>query len=225
MAPQIGLIFATRNAVQPALDAFARYAPEAGTLLFVDEGLLPAVQREGGVTPALLRRFASLVARAEESGVDGILFSCSVFSPSLSILEPFFKAPVMSVDAAMLQEAARAGGRVGVIATVPKAEELTVAQLRQQAAALGTSLQIRSVAVPEAFAALEIDPARHDALIYEQAEILAKDCDRLVLAQISMARAAPALAHLGLPVLTSLESSVRSIMEKIAGHGLPESAL
>ena len=214
-SPLIGLIFATRAAIEPTLEGFARYAPEAELQIFMDEGLLPAVQQAGGVTPPILRRFAALLASAEESGVDGILFSCSVFSPSLSALEPFYSVPLMSVDAAMLREAAATDGRVGVIATVPKAEELTVAQLKEQAEALGTRLTVRSAAVPEAFACLGSDPARHDALILEQAKKLAPDCDRLVLAQISMARAVPLLAPLGLPVLTSLESSVRSIMRKL----------
>ncbi len=142
MKKTIGLVFATKNAIQPALDAFTCYAPDVALQLFVDEGLLPAVQRAGGVNAPILRRFAALVARAEESGVDGILFSCSVFSPSLEALKPFFSVPLMSVDSAMIEEAAAKGGRIGVIATVEQAEKLTVEQIHEQARAQGTQVRI-----------------------------------------------------------------------------------
>lgn len=215
MPTKIGLIFATRNAIEPALDAFARFAPGTETQIFVDEGLLPAVKAGGGVTAPVLRRFASLLERAEESGVDGILFSCSVFSPSLAVLEPLFAVPLMSVDSAMIEEAAARGGSVGVIATVEQAEKLTVEQLAAAAARLGTRVEIHSSAVPEAFAALATEPERHDAVILEAARALAPKCDTIMLAQISMARAAPLVASLGRPVLTSMESSVNAMMAKI----------
>ncbi len=215
MRKKIALIVATRSALQPALDAFARYAPDAAVQVFADEGLLPAVQKAGGVTPHLLRRFFSLLALAEKSGVDGILFSCSVFSPSLERLEPFFSVPLMSADSAMIAEAAARGGSVGVIATVEQAEKLTVEQLHEQARLRGKALTVRSLAVPEAFSLLPSDPQEHDALIFKAAEKLVSSCDRIVLAQISMARAAEKVAALGKPVLTSLESSVNAIMRKV----------
>lgn len=211
----IGLVFATRNAIQPALEAFAQYAPEASTQLFVDEGLLPAVTKAKGVTAPIMRRFASLVARAEESDVDGILFSCSVFSPCLSMLKPLYTVPLMSVDSAMLEEAAAMGGRIGVVATVEQAETLTVEQLKEQARIQGTKVLVSSTAVPEAFACLAVKPEEHDALILAAAEKLLPQCDAFVLAQISMARAAKTVATLGKPVFTSLESSVRAMMREI----------
>ena len=217
MPTKIGLIFATRNAIQPALDAFAQFAPDVETQLFVDEGLLPAVKQSGGVTAPILRRFASLLARAEESGVDGILFSCSVFSPSLAVLEPLYAVPLMSVDSAMIEEAAAKGGSIGVIATLEQARQLTVDQLAEQASRMGTDLAIHSAAVPDAFACLPADPAKHDAIVLAAAEKMAPQCDSFMLAQISMARAAPLVAKLGKPVLTSMESSVNAIMSKLQG--------
>lgn len=71
------------------------------------------------------------------------------------------------------------------------------------------------VAVPEAFAQLANDPEGHDKAIVDAAAKLASQCDTLLLAQISMARAAPKVAAFGKPVLTSLESSVNAIMREI----------
>lgn len=218
MSKKIGVVFATRNAIQPTLEAFAQYAPGTGVQIFVDEGLLPAVQEANGVTAPLLRRFASLIARAEESKVDGILFSCSVFSPTLDVLKPLFSVPLMSVDLPMLEEAVSSNGAVGVIATVAQAEKLTVEQLQEQAAKRGACVTVHSTAVPDAFAALSSAPEKHDSLIFEAAQKLAEKCDRFVLAQISMARASAKVATLGKPVLTSTESSVKAIMAAVADN-------
>jgi hypothetical protein len=215
MNKNIGLIFATRNAIHPVLEAFSKYAPGTDVQIFVDEGLLSAVQEAKGVTAPILRRFASLLARAEESKVDGILFSCSVFSPSLETLKPLFVVPLMSVDSAMIAEAASRDGSVGIIATVEQAEKLSTAQLKEEALRQGTTVSIFSRAVPEAFTALPSDPDKHDKLIFEAAKQLSPNCDRFVLAQISMARAADMVESLKKPVLTSLESSINGIMRAV----------
>ncbi len=216
MRKKIGVIFATRNAIQPVLDGFAHHAPGALTELFMDEGLLTAARAEGRVTPAHLRRFASLVARAEESGVDGILFSCTFFSPYRAALEPFFSVPLMGVDEAMLEEAAATDGTVGVIAGVEETEKLSVAQLRAQAEKRGTAITVLSATAVGAFEILPSDPEKHDALVLEAARAMAARVDRIVLAQMSMSRVAPRVASLGKPVLTSMESAVKAIMRAVA---------
>ena len=215
----IGVVVATKNAIQPALDAFTRYAPEVKVMLYVDEGLLAAVEDAGRVTQPILRRFASLVARAEESGVDGILFSCTVFSPHFAELEPFYSVPIVSVDGAMISEAAAKDGSIGLLATTGPTEKMVVSQLHQQAQRAGTTITVRSCFVKGAFDILLSDPERHDEMIFNAAKELG-ECDRYLLAQMSMARAAEKVAALGKPVLTSPESSVKAIMAKVEKHKL-----
>ncbi|WP_400164565.1 hypothetical protein ACAF76_019785 [Brevibacillus sp. TJ4] len=69
----------------------------------------------------------------------------------------------------------------------------------------------------EAFHALQNgDTDKHNQLIKERAQKLAGNhVDVLVLAQISMARARFAVEELGIPVLTSPQTSTGSIMDQI----------
>ena len=71
--------------------------------------------------------------------------------------------------------------------------------------------------VPEAFAALKSgDGARHDTLVREQITALLPACDAVVLAQISMARALEGAPVFSKPVLTSPETSIRSVLARLA---------
>jgi hypothetical protein len=62
------------------------------------------------------------------------------------------------------------------------------------------------------------DTQRHDGLIAAQADLLRqRGCTRIALAQFSMARARAACeAASGLPVLTTVDSAVRALHERLA---------
>lgn len=215
MEKRVGVIHATLNAVQPMLDAFHRYEPSVTVLNFLDEGLLLAVNEQGGVTPEILRRFTSLIEKAVESKIDGILLSCTVFSPHVPLIKHFFPVPIVSVDGAMLEQAVNAGSRIGVIATVAAAGPTTARQIEEIAAQKGKNVQVDVAICTEAFAKLQVDPSTHDRLIRETAIALADKVDAIVLAQISMARAAVRMEEIKVPVLTSPKSSIMAIMQAL----------
>ncbi|MDR3561589.1 MAG: aspartate/glutamate racemase family protein [Negativicutes bacterium] len=216
MSKQIGLIHATLNAVQPMVAAFGQYEPGVTLLHFLDEGLLMAVNEQGGVTPPTLRRLLSLLSRAEESGVDGILLTCSAFSPNVPSIGPLFSIPVVSVDRAMLEQAVTMGSRIGVIATVATAGPATARQLEEIAAARGKQVAVETVVSTDAFSQLQAgNVIDHDVLLQEAAEGLLGKVDVIVLAQISMARAASRLDRIDIPVLTSPRSSIEAIMGRL----------
>lgn len=216
MGKRIGLIHATLNAVQPMIDAFQRYEPTVTVLNFLDEGLLLAVNEQGGVNPKILRRFIRLIEKAEEAKVDGILLSCTVFSPHVPLIRQFFSIPIVSVDGAMLDQAVNMGGRVGVIATVATAGPTTAKQIEEIAKQQGKNIQVDVTVCTEAFAKLQVDPLAHDQLIREIALNLANKADVIVLAQISMARAAACMEDIKVPVLTSPQSSIQAIMQQLS---------
>lgn len=216
MGKRVALIHATLNSVQPMIDAFRRYEPSATVINFLDEGLLAAVNEQGGVTPGVLRQFVNLLERAVESGAEGILLTCSVFSPSVPIISPLFSIPVVSVDGAMLEQAVNSGNRIGVVATVATAGPTTARQIEEIARRSGKSVQVEVVICENAFANLQFDPSLHDQLVKEAAMSLANKVDIMVLAQISMARTAACLVDVKVPILTSPESSIRAIMQKLA---------
>ena len=174
MSKRIGLVHATLNAVQPMLEAFRCHAPELGVLNFLDEGLVALANQSGGVTPAALRRLAHLVEMAATAGVDGVLTTCSAFSPYVPTLAGLVEVPVVSVDRAMLEQAASIGRRVVVVVTVAGAGPAAADQLRAIAGERGKRVEVTVAAVTEAFAALQAqDAALHDRLVAEKVEELA----------------------------------------------------
>jgi Hydantoin racemase len=215
MNPRIGLVHATVAAIQPMVTAFRRHAPDSTLLHFVDEGLLPLVNREG-LTSNAVAELQRLIERAVASGADGVLLTCSAYSPAVSSLQKLFSVPVVSVDEAMLRKAVELGSNIGVVATVEAAGPTTANLLQQYAAESGRNVGVSIRVIPEAFTALKNDDVeRHDLLVREQISALVPTCDVVVLAQISMARALNRTPLFDKPVLTSPEASIRAVHERL----------
>lgn len=214
---RIGLIHATMNSVQPILEAFRTHAPYATLLNFMDEGLIFELNETGTVTPAMVRRLVRLIERAEESRVDGILLTCSSFSPYVPQIRKLFSVPIVSADLSMLEHAVDVGTRIGVIATVGTAGPITSQQLKEIAKERGKAIEVHTEIITDAFAALQNgDPVKHDELIHEKITAFSAECDVILLAQMSMARALRRLNKLPKPVLTSPEISVRTILSQLS---------
>jgi Asp/Glu/hydantoin racemase len=98
----IGLVHATMNSVQSILEAFKENAPEIKLLNFMDEGLIDELNQTNIVTESMIEQLVYLMKRAESSGVDGILLTCSSFSPYVEGIKDQFSVPVLSADIAML---------------------------------------------------------------------------------------------------------------------------
>lgn len=211
--PRVGLVHATVAAIEPMRAAFAAHLPQVTALNFLDEGLLDGLNAAGGLTPALLRRLASVVGLAESAGVRVILMTCSSYSPEVETMRRLAAVPVLPVDEVLIEEAVGAGERLGVVATVAAAVGTTTRGLEAEAARRGRPVHVTGVLEEAAFAALAGgDAARHDALIAAAVRRLAAGgVEAIVLAQASMARALPAVGDLGVPVLTSPTLGVRRV--------------
>jgi Asp/Glu/hydantoin racemase len=216
--PCIGLVHATLAPVEAMAAAVRRSAPRATILHFMDEGLLPLVERDG-ITPAALDAIGHLVKRAEASGAHGVLLTCSVYSPAVPQLQTRVRVPVLSADEAMLRAALAQGRCIGVVATVATAGPITAKLLGEYAAETGQEVLTEIAVTTEAFDALKAgDGGRHDALVRKQIERLLPRVDVLVLAQISMARAVDN-ANFTKPVLTSPEASIRALLARLEAVG------
>lgn len=217
-APRICLIHAVRVAIDPVAEAFKRLWPEAQLMNLLDDSLSVDRQRDGVLTPAMTQRFETLGRYASTAGVDGILFTCSAFGPAIesvqSLLSPL---PVLKPNRAMFAEAFGAGMKLGLLASftpslAPMAEEFAV-----MAAARASRATLHTACAPEAMAALNRgDGAAHDAMLATEALKL-KDCDAIMLAQFSTARARAAVEQAaGKPVLTSPDAAVRAMKAALA---------
>ena len=213
MKTRICLIHAVRVAIDPVAEAFARLWPEAELMNLLDDSLSVDRQRDGVLTPKMTERFQTLARYAADVGVNGILFTCSAFGPAIeAVQKKHAPLPVLKPNEAMFEQALGAGLRLGLLASfepslAPMAAEFAaLAKLRNSRATLVTAC------APDAMPALNRgDAATHDALLAEAAKAL-KDCDAVMLAQFSTARARAAVeAATGKTVLTSPDAAVRAM--------------
>jgi hypothetical protein len=216
---KIGLIHATLNSISPLISAFEKNFPEVETINFLDEGLLIELNRQGQLTNELINRIADLLYKAVMTGVDGILLSCSSYSPAIDELRRRFpEVPLENVDDDMILQAIKKGKKIGIVATVAAAGPTTQKSLLEKSKQHDKSVEVFVDVTTEAFKALQInDYETHDILIEQSVEKLINDheIDIAVLAQLSMARAKSRLGALSIPILTSPEISSKAIVEKI----------
>ncbi|MFD8981028.1 aspartate/glutamate racemase family protein [Streptomyces sp. NPDC059564] len=131
-----------------------------------------------------------------------VLVTCSTLGAVAEALAPGLGVPVLRVDRPMASEAVRTGPRIVVLATVESTLAPTGELLAEEAA--GRRVSVRTHLVEgawELFAAG--DTTGHLAAVAEAVDAVAvADADVIVLAQASMAGAAP-LARTRVPVLSS----------------------
>jgi len=212
--PRIALIHALAHSVAPVNAAFERDWPQALRMNLLDDSLSADLARGGrGLDAAMHQRFARLAQYAVDTGAEGILFTCSAFGPCIeAVARAHAPLPVLKPNEAMVEEAARGEGPLGLIATFADT-------LRSMPPEFPASVPLRTALADGALAALDAgDAARHDALIAAQARVLAAaGCTRIALAQFSMARARAACEEAsGLPVLTTVDSAVRALRARLS---------
>ncbi len=219
MPKRITLIHAVQTAIPPILRAFKDDWPEAMLSNLLDDNLVPAYNREGGVTPHIVERMCELALYAARSGADAILFTCSVFPQAEDMAKRVVRIPVLKPDEAMFVAALDAGKRIGVVATNPPAGPAAETQLHAAAAARGAEIQVVQSLAEGAFAIGNAgDAPTHDRMVVEAAQRIAGGVDVICLAQVSMALARAAVqAKVSIPVLTSPATVVARLKVLLAG--------
>ena len=81
---KIAVINATKVSIEP-VDQAAKEYPDLEIFHFMDEGMSWLGKQEGRISGKNLSRMISLILSAEELGVDGILLSCTIFSPFIAL--------------------------------------------------------------------------------------------------------------------------------------------
>ncbi len=198
-------------------------AANLDVLHMVDENLLRDTI-DHGLLPRTVRRTATLVGFAEESGAQAVLVTCSSIGAAVEAARPMVGIPVLRIDEPMAAEAVRlaasaqGGHRIGVAATLRSTLVPTAELIRRTADAAHADVRIDDVVADGAFAALRAgDPARHDDMVATAVRQLSERCDVVVLAQASMARAVSDDDGSPVPVLTSTVSGVRQLVEALQG--------
>ena len=222
MTPRIALIHATALAVEPIRAAFARHWPQARCMNLLDDSLSVDRAEAGSLTPAMVQRFVDLAAYAQRTGCTGILFTCSAFGPAIEAAAAT-GLPTLKPNEAMFEDAlalkATGPQRLGLIATFEASIPSMSDELQALARQRGQTVDLRSVFVAGAMQDLAEGRAdAHHHKVAEAARALA-DCDAVMLAQFSMAAAAPAVqAEVPGHVLSSPDCAVLALRKRMS-HG------
>jgi hypothetical protein len=213
---RIALIHAVAVAMAPVHAAFARLWPEAECADLLDTSLSVDRERDGELTRTMRRRIGSLAEYAEGTGAAGVLFTCSAFGEAIEEAAASAAIPVLKPNEAMFERAQQAGRRIGMLATFPPSVAGMEDEFRGLARRRGSAATIETICVEGAMAALRAgDGATHDRLVAAAAPRL-EDCDAVLLAHFSTARAEAAVgAVLQCPVLTAPGAAVETLKARL----------
>lgn len=216
-SPRIALIHATPVAIEPIREAFAVSWPQARITNLLDDSLSADLAAEGHLSAQMIERFVTLARYCAGSGANAILFTCSAFGAAIESARAAVSIPVLKPNEAMFDEALEAGQSLGLLSTFAPSIPSMVRELEAEAARRSARIAIRTATVADAMHALQKgDADSHDRLIAE-ASAGFHDCDVLMLAQFSMARAAPRLPRrAGQRLLTSPQSAVARLKRDLA---------
>jgi aspartate/glutamate racemase len=213
MAVRIVLIHALAQSVEPINSAFHRAWPDAHCMNLLDDSLSRDLAAGAPLDSSMHERFLRLAACAAVTGCQAILFTCSAFGPCIeTVARHYTHMPVLKPNEAMIEEASRAAGPVGLIATFAPT-------LQSMPREFPAGVELRTALAEGALQALQHgDGATHDELVAQQARRLAAEgCAVIALAQFSMARARAACERaVQAPVLTTVDTAVQAMMRRLS---------
>src|SRR5260370_35511194 len=213
---RIPLVHALKHSIQPIEAAFARLWPGARLMNLLDDSLSADLARDGRLADAMAGRCLSLGRYAASTGADAILFTCSAFGPCIeAVVHDRAPMPVLKPNAAMIEQAAARGRRIGLLSTFAP----TLVSMPPE---FPRSIEIVQKLATGALAALDRGKrAEHDRLVAEASREL-RGCDLIALAQYSMALAAALVAGAsGRRVLMTPGSAVHKYKKQLAIYGSP----
>ncbi|ARJ06827.1 hypothetical protein GCM10010988_21530 [Cnuibacter physcomitrellae] len=218
-SPLIALISAVPASIPPVTAALQAHFPEATVWNILDDRLLEEAEDEGGLTPRLTARMRRLIDHAVTEGADGVLLTCSLYSPVARLGAQGTDVPVLGPDEAVFGAAA-ARDRDGAILVVSSAAGPLADSLRRIREELGEDRPVEGVVAEGAVGASRSGDI--DALVTSIIDAMATTgtaWDSVVLGQYSLAPAAPTLEdRLGIPVLSGPRFAVEALRRAITGE-------
>ncbi len=214
MSRTVFIIHTNRLAGEDLMRLFADMAPDVTVRNIIDDSMLPEVLANGGVTPAVLRRYCTYAVQAEMAGADLIFNQCSSVG---DIARGMVTVPLVKIDERMAEVACNAGSRIGVVATASSTMGPTVRLIKRTAARLGTEATITEVLCADAFERILVgDRKGHNEIVLAAIRTLMKGVDVVVCAQGSMLALKPDLGETPVPVLMSPPLGVQHAAEVLA---------
>lgn len=213
---QIALVSVTLNAIHPIMEQLKQTNPDVQVVNYLDSYLLKKVEKEqGAINSQSMGRMFDMLVKACTDGADCIIMTCTIFSPYAEQFSTLLRVPIICPDGAMLNTVAQAGGKTAIICTFSGTVETTKSVFLDYQRKNGKTETVDMYLLDDAFkAAQAAEMESHDRIIREKIKKLDDSYDHIVLAQITMARAAAGVENLKHAKLwTSPHSAVEAAMK------------
>lgn len=211
---KIALVSVTLNAVNPMLEYFRQKEEPLEIRNYLDSYLLQKVNEEGGINDSSMKRMFQMLANACEDGADAVLLTCTIFSPYAEHFGALLSKPVICPDGAMLDAVAQREGKTAILCTFAGTVDTTRDLYLSYRIRHGKSKEVDMHLVPGAWEAVQTgDMVLFDKIIQDKVKQLDEEYDQIVLAQISMARAAKGLVTNHANLYTSPDSAYEALTE------------
>jgi hypothetical protein len=198
----------------------AEIAPSVAVRHIVDESLLDEARTAGMITPALEQRIAAALRDASAQDGAVVLCTCSTIGESAEAAGTRSGRMVLRVDRPMAERAVALGERILVAAALASTLAPTHALILDAAHMAGKSIELRELLCESAWAFFERDDlAGYAQTIADELRVGASDADVIVLAQASMAAAAPLCGDLGVPILSSPQLGLEAALAACYAQG------
>ena len=209
---KIALVSVTLNAVNPMTDYLNRLKDEIEIRNYLDSFLLKKVKLDGGINDASMKRMFQMLATACEDGADGIIMTCTIFSPYAGHFSALLSKPVICPDGAMLDRVAGGNGKTAILCTFEGTVDTTREMFFSYCRKHGRPEQVDMYVLTDAYDAIQA--GHSDAgykIIQNKMRELDQAYDQIVLAQISMSQAADDMVLNHATVYTSPQSAYQAV--------------
>ena len=207
IAPKIYLVHAGLMSISPMEKAFRSAWSDVNPINLLDESLSKDAAVIGPNHAVFRRRFELIGEYCEVSSADALLFTCSAFGDSISLVKKRHTFPVLTPNEALFERILDADGRTAVFVTFEASVTALEDELAAMAEARGMEAKADFIFIPGAF-----NSPDHDNKVTVACGQLEGDYSAIALGQASMATAAEAVkAVTTLPVLDTPTTSVEKL--------------
>ena len=213
MSKCIALIHNSPVIIDVVRDVFQRVYPKAQLINIMDESLLRDIKEKRGIDSLGTRRICRYALCAEDMGADAVLMTCSSLCEAAFTSRALVNIPVFAINEPMAVEAIKIATNIVVMGTLQSVLVPTVHLIERKAAEANKTIKVKEALCGAAFEALiSGNPQKHDKLLIDEVEKVAKNGDVIVFGQGSMSRLIPeARKRVNIPVLECLESGARQV--------------
>ena len=197
---------------EPFGKVFEEKNPDVKIYNIMDDSLLVDTRTYNGMTPTIASRMLNYAKAAEASGADGVLVTCTSVNEATKFIRPLMNIPILNIEEPVAEMAVKNGKKIGILGTIPTSPAALGRVVQEKAAELGKEIELVPAVAEGAFDVLCAgDVKKHDEMVCEALEKLAKEVDVIAFSQISMSLIE--LPETEVPVYRIGESGFQKIKE------------